>query len=103
LINDIDPYNVSNFFYSGSIELWPQIEFPDITTYLLFSTSSYTKEQLRAYKSLDANTDFGAGWVRCIFVGKATHQDSHRKRRFFPQEVMQQSKTLFTTWVSYTT
>ena len=72
LIENIDPYNVSNFLFSDSMELWPEIEFPDIANYLLFSTSSYTKEQLKAYKSLDAYKYFVAGWVRCIFVGKAT-------------------------------
>ena len=72
LIENIDPYNVSNFLFSDSMELWPEIEFPDIANYLIFSTSSYTKEQLKAYKSLDAYNYFVAGWVRCIFVGKAT-------------------------------
>ena len=56
LIDNIDPYKVSNFSYSDSMELWPEIEFPDIANYLLFSTTSYTKEQLKAYKSLDACT-----------------------------------------------
>ena len=28
LIDNIDPYNLSNFLYSESMELWPEIEFP---------------------------------------------------------------------------
>ena len=72
LFENIDPYNVSNFLFSDSMELWPEIEFPGIANYLLFSTSGYTKEQLKAYNSLDAYEYFVAGWVRCIFVGKAT-------------------------------
>ena len=38
LIDNIDPYNVSNFLYSVSMELWPEIEFCDIANYLRFST-----------------------------------------------------------------
>ena len=72
LIENLDPYNVSNFLFSDSMELWPEIEFPGIANYLLFSTSSYTKEQLKAYKSLDAYEYFVAGWVRCIYIRKAT-------------------------------
>ena len=56
LIDNIDPYNVSNFLHSDSMELWPEIEFPDIANYPLVSRSSYTKDQLNAYKSLDAYT-----------------------------------------------
>ena len=61
LIENIDPYNVSNFLFSDSMELWPEIEFPDIANYLIFSTSSYTKEQLKAYKSLDGVSE--TSWV----------------------------------------
>ena len=60
LIENIDPYNVSNFLFSDSMELWPEIEFPNIANYLIFSTSSYTKEQLKAYKSLDAYNYFAS-------------------------------------------
>ena len=56
-------------FFSESMELWPEIEFPDIANYLLFSTSRYTKEELKA---LDAYQFFVAGCVSCIFVAKAT-------------------------------
>ena len=72
LISNINPYNVSSRFFDESMEMWPKIEFPDIVNYLLFSTSRYTKEQIKAYKSLEAYQYFVAGWVRCIYVGKAT-------------------------------
>ena len=71
-ISNIDPYNLSASFYSDSSENWPSIEFPDMVNYLLFTSSRYTNDQLKAYKSLDSYQYFIAGWVRCIFVGKAT-------------------------------
>ena len=58
--------------YSQSMNEWPEIEFPDIVNYLLFSTSKFTKKELKAYKSLQSYQYFVAGWVRSIFVGKAT-------------------------------
>ncbi|EDO30936.1 predicted protein [Nematostella vectensis] len=71
-IANINPYNVSRNVFTDSWELWPEIQFPDIVNYLLFSTSNNTKEELKAYKSLDVYQYFVAGWVRCIFVGKAS-------------------------------
>ena len=68
----IDPYAISDNFYSQSMDEWPEIEFPDIVNYSLFSTSKFTKEQLKAYKSLQSYQYFNAGWLRSIFVGKAT-------------------------------
>ena len=68
----IDPYAVSDNFYSQSMDEWPEVEFPDIVNYLLFSTSKFTNEQLKAYKSLQSYQYFVAGWVRSIFVGQAT-------------------------------
>ena len=67
-----DPYSVSANFFAQSMAKWPEIEFPDIVNYLLFSTSNFRKEQVKAYKSLQAYQYFVAGWVRSIFVGKAT-------------------------------
>ena len=46
-----DPY-ISTVI-SGNSQLWPKVEYPDIFNYLINTTSSYTKERLKAYKSLD--------------------------------------------------
>ena len=43
----IDPYAVSDNFYLQSMV--KEIEFPDIVNYLLFSTSKFTKEQLKKH------------------------------------------------------
>jgi len=72
LIENIDPYSVGANFFAQSMVKWPEIEFPDIVNYLLCSTSKFTKEQVKAYKSLQAYQYFVAGWVRSIYVGNAT-------------------------------
>ena len=72
LTANIDPYSVSGNFFAQLMVKWPEIEFPDIVNYLLFSTSKFTKEQVKAYKSLQAYQYFVAGWVRSIYIGNAT-------------------------------
>ena len=52
LTANIDPYSASANFFAQSMVKWPEIEFPDIVNYLLFYTSKFTKEQVKAYKSL---------------------------------------------------
>ena len=62
----IDPYVSKSFvsIISGSTqELWPEIKYPDIFNYLICTTSSYTREQLKAYKSIDGYNVFIQGWV----------------------------------------
>ena len=52
-------------FSTGNSQLWPQVEYPDI---FINATSSYTKEQLKAYKSLDGYNYFVQGWVGKVEV-----------------------------------
>ena len=48
-----DPYYLKNGWVDDP-SLWPGLEYPDIWTYLIDSPGIYTKENLKAYKSLDA-------------------------------------------------
>ena len=62
-----DPY-VSRKFVSASYELWPGIKYPDICNYLIHTASIYTKEELKAYKSMDGYNFFIQGWISKIDV-----------------------------------
>ena len=46
-----DPYTYSP--RDGKTTIYPRIEYLDICNYLVCSVSVYTKDQLKAYKSLD--------------------------------------------------
>ena len=47
---------------------WPGVMFADIYNYLVVTVSLYTREQLKAYKSLDGYNFFTNGWVNSVTV-----------------------------------
>ncbi len=49
-----DPYNIPSDEWISDMSKWPAIIWPDIYCYLIEKPSVYTKDNLRAYKSLDA-------------------------------------------------
>ena len=66
-----DPYT----FSSGHTDGVPKIEYPDIYNFLINTPSPYTKEEHKAYKSLDGYKYLLAGWVgdmsvHCVTVGE---------------------------------
>ena len=67
-----DPYCYleSKNTVSGSVEWseWPDVMFADIYNYLVVTISLYTREQLKAYKSLDGYNFFINGWVNSVTV-----------------------------------
>ena len=47
---------------------WPRVEYADIYNFLVESSSVYTGESLKSYKSLDAYNYYVNGWVSSITV-----------------------------------
>ena len=50
----IDPYQIDNGKQKYDITLWPPVEFGEIYTYLIHTPVPFTREKMKAYKSLEA-------------------------------------------------
>ena len=61
-----DPYSLDKSGFSSDWKTFPDVEYPDIYNYLINRVSSYTHEQLRSYKSLEAYRLFHDGYVRDV-------------------------------------
>ena len=59
-----DPYEIPADSWIDDITKWPKVEFGDLYTYLIETKGQFTKENLRAYKSLEAYNYFYNGYVR---------------------------------------
>ncbi|KAJ8910241.1 hypothetical protein NQ315_002565 [Exocentrus adspersus] len=72
IINGVDPFCLSDEMFSYNVKNFPKVTNMDIIAYLVLSKSYYTKQQMKAYKSLEAYKYFEAGFVskcRCCKVG----------------------------------
>ena len=49
-----DLYEIEESEWIDDLTVWPPVEFGDIYTYLVETPGQFTKERLKAYKSLDA-------------------------------------------------
>ncbi|KAJ8928717.1 hypothetical protein NQ314_018682, partial [Rhamnusium bicolor] len=63
LINNMDPYSLKDSQLSYSAADFPPVNNMDIVSYLVLTTSYYTSEQMKAFKSLHAYKYFEAGFV----------------------------------------
>ena len=50
----VDPFAVEEDKWKDDVSLWPAVEFGQIYTYLIDSPGQFTREKMKAYKSLDA-------------------------------------------------
>lgn len=62
-----DPYAISEDLWTDDVSSWPNFEFGNLYTYLIDSTGQFTKEKLRAFKSLEAYNYFFNGYVQTVF------------------------------------
>lgn len=61
-----DPYSIAESQWTEDMKEWPEIHFGDLYTYLINTKGIYTKEKLKAYKSLEAYNYFFNGYVRSV-------------------------------------
>lgn len=60
----IDPYEIPYETCEADWNLFPNIQHGDIVNYLVFSTSSATLQQMKAFKSMEAHNFFTSGFVK---------------------------------------
>ena len=68
VIGGLDPYAIKSEKFDCNIESFPAVTYPDIVNYLILGGSSFTANQLKAYKSLEAHNQVIEGWVRDVKV-----------------------------------
>ena len=66
LVGSIDPYTLTDDTFFMSVNCYPSITYPDIVNYLVFGTSPFTSEQMKAYKGLEAYNQVLEVWVRDV-------------------------------------
>ena len=50
----LDPYQLCSEAWVDDPSLWPEVEFPHIYVYLIDTPGEFTREKLKAFKSLEA-------------------------------------------------
>lgn len=62
-----DPYSIADDLWIDDITKWPDLVYGDLYSYLIETKGPYTKEKLKAHKSLDAYNYFCSGHVRTVY------------------------------------
>ncbi|KAK3107020.1 hypothetical protein FSP39_005317 [Pinctada imbricata] len=68
LINALDPCKLTTKDWGCEAEKFPEIAYPDIVNYLVYTQSAYTLDDLKVYKSLESYNQFVCGWVKDVLV-----------------------------------
>ncbi|XP_021180565.2 bromodomain adjacent to zinc finger domain protein 2B isoform X2 [Fundulus heteroclitus] len=87
-----DPRKIT--VWKDDVKTWPNIQWSDIYTYLVEKTRMYTREELRAYKSLDAYDYMIGGHLK-----KVTYHDLDSEFCVLKSESKQQKTTTYNAWV----
>ena len=63
-----DPYGIKESEWSLDMTKWPPIEYGDLYNYFINTPGIYTKDALKAYKSLEGYDYFVSGHVQEVFI-----------------------------------
>ena len=63
-----DPYSITESEWSLDMTKWPPVEYADLYNYFINTPGIYTKEALKAYKSLEGYDYFVSGHVHEVFM-----------------------------------
>ena len=85
-----NPYALENLV--SDVSLFPEVTYPDIYTYLVETPNGFTKESMKAYKSLQAYNFFQCGHVQDILYNDLSDSDrellSQNKQKFCAMKTM---------------
>ena len=98
-----DPYDIADHDLSQDETELPDISFPDVSFYLVETPSEFTRDKIRAYKSLEAYNFFLNGHVQDVFIHKnlaKNHDFVFIKSLVLPSQRQGQTETLYNTWVA---
>ena len=92
-----DPCTLTEWDYD--VSKWPNIQWPDIYLYLVEKPSVYTREKLRAYKSMDAYD-----YAICGHVQEVRYKDTDEEfcvlmSEILPSQRQGQKTTMYEAWV----
>ncbi len=62
-----DPYSIPGGSWSDDVTKWPSVDFGDVYAYLIETTGPFTKDKLKAYKSLEAYNFFCNSYVHTVY------------------------------------
>jgi hypothetical protein len=62
----LDPF-VNDDCWVDCVSKWPDVEFGEIYCYLIDNHGQFTRETLKAYRSLEAYNFFHSGWVHTVY------------------------------------
>eukprot|EP00112_Aurelia_sp_Birch-Aquarium-sp1_P018060 Seg4256.2 transcript_id=Seg4256.2/GoldUCD/mRNA.D3Y31 product="hypothetical protein" protein_id=Seg4256.2/GoldUCD/D3Y31 len=87
--------------WNDNISNLPDLSWRDVTEYLLDSPSVYTKESIKAYKSLEAYNYFTCGHVQDCFHHNISKESEfcYIKSEVLPSQRQGQKTTLYKAWV----
>ncbi|XP_076090454.1 uncharacterized protein LOC143062652 isoform X1 [Mytilus galloprovincialis] len=61
------PYKLPAGVWQNNPCKWPDVQWGDVYSYLIDSPGVYTRESMKAFKSLEAHNFFISGWVQTVF------------------------------------